>query len=119
MLDLEFYVTSISVFVVISFQKIYTYLEYLIISGIISGISNYYYPVELQVADIQQNKDYPPIPFGVDKHIITFLKLVYTLFWHSDSVSGKIIIFHFHYCLFITTFLFAICSLPFFILVCT
>ena len=40
----------------------------------ISGISNYYYPVELQVADIQQNKDYPPIPFGVDKHIITFLK---------------------------------------------
>ena len=54
MLDLEFYITSIWVFVVISFQKIYTYLEYLImISGIISGISNYYYPVELQVADIQ------------------------------------------------------------------
>ena len=36
MLDLEFYITSIWVFVVISFQKIYTYLEYLIIiSGII------------------------------------------------------------------------------------
>ena len=74
MLDLEFYVTSIWVFVVISFQKIYKYLEYLMISGIISGISNHYHPVEFQVADIQQNKDYPPIPFGVDKHIITFLK---------------------------------------------
>ena len=40
----------------------------------ISGIFNYSYPAELQLADINQNKDYPPIPFGVDKHIITFLK---------------------------------------------
>ena len=75
----------------ISFQKIYTYLEYLIISGIISGISNYYYPVELQVADIQQNKDYPPIPFGVDKHIITFLKWIYRLFWPYNLVYSKIV----------------------------
>ena len=79
MLDLEFYVTSIWAFVVISFQKIHTLeyliiLEYQIISGIISGISDHSYPAESQRADTQQKKDYSPIPFGVDKHIITFLK---------------------------------------------